>query len=197
MGFLTYLFLYVIYGWSYNCNPSVPVLLAADATAFVNDRMHPYPLCQRFPALVAQSDFCDLQTSLLFGERTKWVSTVCETEETYNELGYFYSTAYYLRRVFPEVYRYFRQTQPFRYWLSGWTTLDLLDQETALQENCARLLMLDVGAVFAVGGVAVWIIFTMLLPPIIAIIRAGVISSLQILGLLNLLIINISEVEAE
>lgn len=197
MGFLTYLFLYVIYGWSYNCNPSVPVLLAADATAFINDRMHPYPLCQRFPALVNENDLCDQQTSLLFGRRTLWVEEVCQAEETYQELGYFYSTVYYLRMLFPEIYKYFRQTQPFRYWLSGWTTLDLLDQETTLQENCARLLLLDVGAVFAVGGVAVWALFTMLLPPVVAIGRAGIVASLQILGLLNILIINISEVEAE
>ena len=196
-GFLTYLFLFVVYGWSINCNPSMPVLLAADATAFINDRMHPDPICASFPALVAQTDVCDQQTSIRFGERTEWLENACGAEQSYNELGYMYSTVYYLRALFPDVYKYFRQTQPFRYWLSGWTTLDLLDQETVLQENCARLLLLDVGAVFAVGGVAVWIIFTMLLPPTVAIVRAGLIASLQIVGLLNLLVLNLSEVEAD
>lgn len=195
-GFLTYLFLFVIYGWSINCNPSMPVLLAADATAFINDRMHPDPLCASFPALVAQTDVCDRQTSIRFGQRTDWLENACGAEQSYNELGYMYSTVYYLRALFPDVYKYFRQTQPFRYWLSGWTTLDLLDQETVLQENCARLLLLDVGAVVAIGGVAVWIMFTMLLPPTVAIVRAGLIATLQIFGLLNLLVINLSEIEA-
>lgn len=196
-GFLTYLFLFIVYGWSVNCNPSMPVLLAADATAFINDRMHPNPICTSFPALVAQNDICDQQTSIRFGGRTEWLENVCEAEETYNELGYMYSTVYYLRALFPVVYNYFRQTQPFRFWLSGWTVLDLLDQETVLQENCARLLLLDVGAVFAVGGIAVWVVFTMLLPPTVAIVRAGLVASVQIVGLLNLLVLNLSEVEAE
>ena len=47
-------------------------------------------------------------------------------------------------------YRWFQKTQPWRYWLSGFEVLDLLDDTTVrLRENCARLLLLDAVALVA------------------------------------------------
>ena len=193
MSFLTYLFMWIVYGWGYNCNPSIPVLLGADATAFINDRMHPKPLCERFPGLVANSDECDSQTSLLMGGSTQFRE--CAGDPAYDELGYLYSTVYYVRLLVPQVYKYLRETQPFRYWLSGFTTLDLLDEPSVLRENCARLLMLDVGAVVSVAGVALFLVFNLVLPPVFSVVKAGVRLSVQLLGLVNLLVISVSETE--
>jgi len=193
MSFLSYLFLWVVYGWGLNCNPSVPVLAAADATAYINDFMHPRPLCERFPGLVADTDACDSQTSISFTGSTQWKE--CAGDPAYDELGYFYSTVYYLRLLVPGVYNYLRTVQPFRYWLSNFETLDLLDEKNELRENCARLLMLDVGGVLSVLGVGLFLVYNVVAPPVFALAKTSVRLSVQLVGLVNLLVLSVSETE--
>ena len=193
MSFLTYIFLWVVYGWSYNCNPSVPVLMAADATAFINDFMHPRPLCERFPGLVADADVCDSQTSISFTGSTQWKE--CAGDPAYDELGYFYSTVYYARLIVPSAYNYLRTVQPFRYYLSHFQTLDILEEPSVLRENCARLLMLDVGGVLSVLGVGLFLVYNVVAPPAFALAKTGVRLSVQFVGLVNLLVLSVSETE--
>ena len=193
MSFLSYLFLWVVYGWGLNCNPSVPVLAAADATAYINDFMHPRPLCERFPGLVADTDVCDSQTSISFTGSTQWKE--CAGDPAYDELGYFYSTVYYARLLVPDAYSYLRTVQPFRYWLSNFETLDLLDEKNELRENCARLLMLDVGGVLSVLGVGLFLVYNVVAPPAFALVKTSVRLSVQLVGLVNLLVLSVSETE--
>ena len=187
---LFYGFMFIVYKFTYNCTPNIPVLAFADATAFIGDRMHPYPLCQRWPALAEE---CDPQTSMSFYGETKWQT--CFDDEAVDELGYFFSTAHYTRAWLPDLYSYLRTTQPFRYWLSGFKTLDLLDEETTLRENCARLLFMDMVGVFSVAGVALFIVFSIVIPPVVSVVRAAVALSIQIIGLANILVISVSKVE--
>jgi hypothetical protein len=191
MSFLTYIFLWVVYGWSYNCNPSVPVLMAADATAYINDFMHPRPLCERFPGLVA--GVCDSQTSISFTGSTQWKE--CAGDPAYDELGYFYSTVYYVRLLFPSAYNYLRTVQPFRYYLSHFQTLDILEEPSVLRENCARLLMLDVAGVLCVLGLGLFLVYNVVAPPAFALAKTSVRLSVQFVGLVNLLVLSVSETE--
>lgn len=193
MSFLSYLFLWVVYGWGVNCNPSVPVMIAADATAFINDFMHPHPLCERFPALVADADECDSQTSISFTGSTQWRE--CAGDPAYDELGYLYSTVYYARLLVPDAYHYLRTVQPFRYWLSNFETLDLLDKPSELRENCARLLMLDVGGVVSLLGVGLFLVYNVVAPPAFALAKTSVRLSVQLVGLINLLVLSVSKTE--
>lgn len=193
MSFLSFIFLWVVYGWSYNCNPSVPVLMAADATAFINDFMHPRPLCERFPGLVADADACDSQTSISFTGSTQWKE--CAGDPAYDELGYFYSTVYYARLLVPSAYNYLRTVQPFRYYLSHFQTLDILEEPSVLRENCARLLILDVGGVLSVLGVGLFLVYNVVAPPAFALAKTGVRLSVQFVGLVNLLVLSVSETE--
>ena len=186
-----YMWMYMLYGWSVNCAPSVPVMLGADVTAFVQSRMHPEPLCMRFSALATE---CDLSTGLTRNNRTTWHD--CFEDPAIGELGYAYSFVYYLRDLAPDVYRWFRETQPWRYWLSEWKVLDLVDDTSVpLRENCARLLLLDAVALVVAGGTAIFLTVSLLVPPVIALLRAAVQISLTASGLANLLVISITKRE--
>ncbi len=188
-----YMWMHMLYGWSYNCAPSVPVLLGADATGFIQSRMHPEPLCMRFSALATE---CDLSTGLARNNQTTWRD--CFADPAVSELGYAYSFVYYLRDLAPDVYRWFREVQPWRYWLSGWEALDLLDDTTVrLRENCARLLLLDAVALVAAGGTAVFLVVSLLVPPVVSLARAAVQLSLQLSGLANIMVISITKREMQ
>ena len=186
---LWYVFTHKVYGFSYNCVPSVPVMLGADVSAYIN-RWHPEPLCMRYSAL---AESCDPHADLAFHNRTAWKN--CFDDPAVSELGYLYSLVYYVRTLLPDVYDYFRQVQPWRYWLSGLKVLDLLDENTPLRENCARLLFLDAAGVVALSGTLVWLFFTLVVPPVIAVARAAVQIAVQISGLANLMFISITRVE--
>ena len=114
---LWYFWLYVVYGFSYNCLPSLPVMLSSDVNAYIN-RWHPEPLCMRFPALALS---CDPQTDLSMSNETSWRS--CFDDDAVSDLGYLYAPVYYLHNVLPNQYLWLRTTQPFRYWLSGYKVL--------------------------------------------------------------------------
>ena len=187
---LWYFWLYVVYGYSYNCVPSLPVMLASDVNAYIN-RWHPEPLCLRFPAL-AQS--CDPQTDLSMNNQTSWRD--CFDDEAVSELGYLYAPAFYLREVLPAQYLWLRTAQPFRYWLSGYKVLDLLDEGLPLRENCARLLVLDVAGVVAASGTVLWLFFSLVVPPVFGLAKAAVQASAQMAGLAQLLVLSVSTVEA-
>ena len=191
MTLFWYMWMYIAYGFSYNCVPSLPVMLMADISAFIN-RWFPEPLCMRFSALART---CDPQADLNFNNETEWRD--CFLDEAVGELGYFYSLVYYVRDLVPGVYVYLRSVQPFRYWLSGIKVLDLLeDEENApLRENCARLLLLDAVGVVALGGTLVWLTFSLLVPPVVAVVRAAVQLAVQIGGLANLMVISVTRVE--
>ena len=189
MTLLWYMWMYIVYGFSYNCVPSLPVMLFADISAFIN-RWHPEPLCMRFSALALS---CDPRVDLSITDTTQWRQ--CFDDEAVSELGYFYSLVYYVRDLVPDVYVYFRTVQPFRYWLSGFKVLDLLEENVPLRENCARLLLLDAAGVVALGGTLVWLTFALLVPPVVAVGRAAVQLAIQISGLTNLMIISVTRVE--
>ena len=186
---LWYLFAYKAYGFSYNCVPSVPVMLGADVSAYIN-RWHPEPLCMRYSAL---AESCDPHADLAFHNTTAWKD--CFADPAVHELGYFYSLVYYARELAPDAYNYVRRVQPWRYWLSGVEVLDLLDAELPLRENCARLLLLDAAGVVALGGTLVWLFFALVVPPVIAVARAAVQLTVQVSGLANLMFISVTRVE--
>lgn len=185
-----YMWMYIAYGFSYNCMPSLPVMLFADISAFIN-RWHPEPLCMRFSALAVT---CDPRADLSFNNETQWRD--CFEDEAVSQLGYMYSLVYYVRDLVPEVYVYLRTVQPFRYWLSGFKVLDLLeDTSVPLRENCARLLLLDSFGVIALAGTVVWMTFSLVVPPVVAVLRAAVQLVLQLSGLANLMVLSVTKVE--
>lgn len=187
---LWYFWLYVVYGYSYNCVPSLPVMLSSDVNAYIN-RWHPEPLCMRFPALALS---CDPQTDLSMSNETSWRD--CFEDEAVSDLGYLYAPAYYLREVLPDQYLWLRTTQPFRYWLSGYKVLDQLEEGLPLRENCARLLVLDIAGVVAASGTVLWLFFSLVVPPVVGVVKAGVQASAQIAGLAQLLVLSVSKAEA-
>jgi hypothetical protein len=187
---LWYFWLFVVYGYSYNCAPSLPVMLSSDVNAYIS-RWHPEPLCLRFPALAAS---CDPQTDLSMGNETAWRD--CFDDQAVSDLGYLYAPAYYLRQTLPDQYTWLRTTQPFRYWLSGYEVLDLLDEASALRENCARLLALDIAGVVAASGTVLWLFFSLVVPPIFGVAKAAVQASTQMAGLAQLLVLSVSKAEA-
>ena len=187
---LWYFWLYVVYGYSYNCVPSLPVMLSSDVNAYIN-RWHPEPLCMRFPALALS---CDPQTDLSMSNETSWRD--CFEDEAVSELQYLYAPAYYLREVLPEQYSWLRTTQPFRYWLSGYKVLDQLEEGLPLRENCARLLVLDIAGVVAASGTVLWLFFSLIVPPVVGVVKAGVQASAQVAGLAQLLVLSVSKAEA-
>lgn len=187
---LWYFWLFVVYGYSYNCMPSLPVMLSSDVNAYIN-RWFPEPLCMRFPALALS---CDPQTDLSMSNETSWRD--CFDDEAVSDLGYLYAPAYYLREVLPEQYTWLRTTQPFRYWLSGYKVLDLLDEGLPLRENCARLLVLDIAGVVAASGTVLWLFFSLVVPPVVGVVKAGVQASAQVAGLAQLLVLSVSKAEA-
>ena len=187
---LWYFWLYVVYGFSYNCLPSLPVMLSSDVNAYIN-RWHPEPLCMRFPALALS---CDPQTDLSMSNETSWRS--CFDDDAVSDLGYLYAPVYYLHNVLPDQYLWLRTTQPFRYWLSGYKVLDLLDEGLPLRENCARLLVLDIAGIVAASGTVLWLFFSLVVPPVVGVVKAGVQASAQIAGLAQLLILSVSKAEA-
>lgn len=187
---LWYFWLYVVYGYSYNCVPSLPVMLSSDVNAYIN-RWHPEPLCMRFPALALS---CDPQTDLSMSNETSWRG--CFEDEAVSDLGYLYAPAYYLRNVLPEQYLWLRTTQPFRYWVSGYKVLDLLDEGLPLRENCARLLVLDIAGIVAASGTVLWLFFSLIVPPVVGVVKASVQASAQIAGLAQLLVLSVSKAEA-
>lgn len=187
---LWYFWLYVVYDYSYNCVPSLPVMLSSDVNAYIS-RWHPEPLCLRFPALAAS---CDPQTDLSMGNETTWRD--CFEDQAVSDLGYLYAPAYYLRQTLPDQYAWLRTAQPFRYWLSGYKVLDLLDEASPLRENCARLLALDIAGVVAASGTVLWLFFSLVVPPIFGVAKAAVQASAQMAGLAQLLVLSVSKAEA-
>ena len=189
---LWYLWMYKVYGFNVNCGGNLPVQLAADVGAYIN-RWHPEAVCARFSALSVTP--CDPYGDLAFANQTIWRDCAKE-DEAVRELGYFYSLAYYTHQWLPDAWTWVRQTQPFRYWLSEIRVLDLIEEDNVpIRENCARLLFLDQVGVVSVGGVLLWLVYTLVLPPLTAMARAAVMLSVQIYGLANLLVISITRSE--
>ena len=189
---LWYLWMYNVYGFSVNCAGSLPVQLLGDFGAYIN-RWHPTAVCARFSALSLTP--CDPYGDLAFANQTQW-RDCAQDDEAVRELGYFYSLAYYTHAWLPDQWTWVRQTQPFRYWLSDIRVLDLLEEDNVpMRENCARLLFLDQVGVVSVGGVLLWLVYTLVLPPLTAIARAAVMLSVQVYGLANLLVISITRSE--
>ena len=195
-GMLWYLWLYFVYGYTLNCSPSLPVHLANDVGAYVN-RWYPEPLCARFPALAGE---CDMQTSIQFNGTTEWAS--CFENKAIEELGYAYSSVFYFKTWYPDWYNYLRRVQPSsRYYLSDWAALDALDDpmDAAIGqvffENCARLLFMDGVGLVSLSAVAGWLVFTLVVPIVASLARSAVALSVQIGGMLGLLLLSLSKVE--
>lgn len=195
-GLLWYMWLYFVYGYTLNCSPSLPVHLANDIGAYVN-RWYPEPLCARFPALAGE---CDMQTSIQFNGTTQWTS--CFDNDVVEELGYAYSLVWYFKTWLPGWYNYLRRVQPSsRYYLSDWAALDALDDpmdSTTGQvffENCARLLFMDGVGLVALSAVAGWLGFTLVVPIVTSLARSAVALSVQLGGMLSLLLLSLSKVE--
>lgn len=152
-----FIYMFVVYRYTYSCIPSLPNCLLEDIYVFFHDNLYPKCFCFYLPGLAMN---CEPDTCMLCARITEF--SECKKEVALiNTMGILWTPVFWFRVYFPDVLLYLYKTAPFSWGYRNFDSLINVTQgiiektePTQIELDCLNISYMDI----ILGGVGLWLV---------------------------------------